>query len=417
MGESCTLGKDEGNDLVRRRPVHLRPAPAHRPEGKPLRPGRPGEHQRHLARRGAGLRGGGAAEHHGAGRRDRRGARALEQRRARTDRRPGRASSAAIPRCGSLVDLVERVAPSSAAVTILGESGTGKELVARAIHARSPHAERPFIPVNCAAISKELIESELFGHEKGAFTGRHRHAQGRLRGGRRRHALPRRGGRAALRAAGQAAPRAGVGGDQAGRLEPPPARRRPGGGGHQPRSARRHPGRAVPRRPLLPALRGPDDAAPAAEPPGRHRGAGRALPPPVLPPRPDGGAGRRRRGAAGGPPLAGQRARAPKRGAPRAPPAPGHHHRAGRPLLRSRSPAGTRQRGGGRPGSSSPGSAWRRCWSGRSGRSSRPRCGASTTTASGWRGSSGVARSTLFKRLKDWGMTRHDEAPPPAPSP
>jgi transcriptional regulator with PAS, ATPase and Fis domain len=69
------------------------------------------------------------------------------------------------------LNIVDRVAPTSASILILGESGTGKELIARRIHAKSPRADAAFIAINCGAITESLLESELFGHEKGSFTG------------------------------------------------------------------------------------------------------------------------------------------------------------------------------------------------------------------------------------------------------
>ncbi len=84
------------------------------------------------------------------------------------------------PRMRQVRSIIRTAAPSDASVLIEGESGTGKELIAAALHAQSERAKRPFIRINCAAIPRELIESELFGYRKGAFTGAHRDRRGLL---------------------------------------------------------------------------------------------------------------------------------------------------------------------------------------------------------------------------------------------
>lgn len=84
------------------------------------------------------------------------------------------------PKMAELINLAGRIAESKASVLIQGESGTGKELFARLIHTLSPRSEKPLITVNCAALPESIIESELFGHERGAFTGAHQRRIGRF---------------------------------------------------------------------------------------------------------------------------------------------------------------------------------------------------------------------------------------------
>jgi two-component system, NtrC family, response regulator HydG len=84
------------------------------------------------------------------------------------------------PLMQGVVARLKQIAPTSATVLIQGESGTGKELVAKALHVNSPRRAKPFVPLNCAALSEHILESELFGHVKGAFTGADRERKGRF---------------------------------------------------------------------------------------------------------------------------------------------------------------------------------------------------------------------------------------------
>ena len=165
-------------------------------------------------------------------------------------------------------------ARSDARVLLIGESGTGKELLAEHIHRLSPFASGPFVKVNCAAIPTELIESELFGHEKGSFTGAAGMRRGKFELADGGHAVPGRDRRPARGVAGQTAARA------AGRRVPPRGRRavdsRFGARdlGDQPRPDDAGGAGQVPRRSVLPRERGADPRSGAARAASGYPAAG-----------------------------------------------------------------------------------------------------------------------------------------------
>ena len=172
-----------------------------------------------------------------------------------------------------VMEMVRQVAPLNNTVLLLGETGTGKEMIADAIHFSSPRKDGPYIKVNCGALPENLIDSELFGHEKGAFTGAVAESRGRFERA--------DGGTIFLDEIGELSPTAqvqapsGAAGSRgrAGRGKAPDPRRRPRDRGDAPRSAEHDYGRPLPRGPLVSAerLSHPRAAGAAAE--ERHPGS------------------------------------------------------------------------------------------------------------------------------------------------
>ncbi len=159
------------------------------------------------------------------------------------------------PALRAVYRVIEQAAPTAASVLVYGESGTGKELVAKTIHQLSGRNKHPFIAINCAAIPESLLENEIFGHERGAFTGAIDRRPGLLRAGAYRHAVPRRDRRGVARDSGQAAARAAGTHDQAARRPEGTGGRRAADCRHQRRPGEGRAARQAARRPLLPHQR------------------------------------------------------------------------------------------------------------------------------------------------------------------
>ena len=191
------------------------------------------------------------------------------------------------PAMTQVFELVKKAARSEANILVLGESGTGKELIARAIHANSPRAAQAFVPVDCASLPEQLLESELFGHEKGAFTGAVRTKPGLMEVADRGTLFLDEIGELPVSPSGQAAARAAGAADPPRRRHRAHRRGRARGVGDQPQPARGRREGAVPGGALLPRQRDRDPAAAAARARGRRAPAGPCLPQALRP-----GAGR-----------------------------------------------------------------------------------------------------------------------------